>query len=130
MKDKDTLPRKIAAAGGIMITLSGLLNLALGIQIGAIYYYPYPGGKMGHVGMIAGLIAAAIGLAILLGLPRLYTASSRRLRVLGGALTPILGHAGAVFGALYVGTLGVFLCYLSGIWLLFIYLKDSQPEEK
>lgn len=126
----DVLPRKIASAGGICIILSGLLNLILGIQIKAIYYYPYPGGKMGHVGIIAGLIAAVIGLGILLGLPRLYEASSRQLRILGGILTPILGHAGAVFGALYIGTLGVFLSYLAGIWLLFIYLKEPQGEQE
>lgn len=127
---KDKTPRKVAASGGIMIMLSGITNLILGIQIGAIYYYPYPGGKMGHVGIIAGIIALVIGLAILLGLPRLYDAHARQLRVLGGVLTPVLGHAGAVFGALYVGTLGVFLSYLAGIWLLIIYLKSPKTEEK
>ncbi len=127
---KDTTPRKIAASGGIMIILSGITNLILGIQIGAIYYYPYPGGKMGHVGIIAGIIAIVIGLAILLGLPRLYQSHSRQLRILGGVLTPVLGHAGAVFGALYVGTVGVFLSYLAGIWLLIIYLKSPKTEEK
>ena len=85
---------------------------------------------MGHVGIIAGIIALVIGLAILLGLPRLYEAHSRQLRVLGGVLTPVLGHAGAVFGALYVGTVGVFLSYLAGIWLLIIYLKSPKTEEK
>ena len=125
---KYTLPRKIAAASGVLITLSGLLNLILGIQIGAAYYYPYPGGKMGHVGVIAGVIAVGIGLAMLLGLPRLYKAPSRGLRILGGILTFVLGHAGAVFGALYVGTAGVILSYLSGIWLLIIYLKELRQE--
>lgn len=127
---KDSTPRKIAAAGGIMIILSGITNTILGIQIGAIYYYPYPGGRMGHVGIIAGIIATAIGLMILLGLPRLYKAQIHRLKILGGVLTLILGHAGAVFGALYVGTLGVFLCYLSGIWLLFIYYLQKSPSEE
>lgn len=125
---KDSLPRKIAVAGGVLITLSGLLNLVLGVQIGAAYYYPYPGGKMGHVGIIAGVIAVGIGLAMLLGLPRLYEAPSRGLRIVGAVLTFVLGHAGAVFGALYVGTAGVILSYLSGIWLLVIYLKKLQQE--
>ena len=124
----DALPRKIAADGGVFITLSGFLNLVLGIQIGAVYYYPYPGGKMGHVGIIAGVIAVGIGLAILLALPRLYDAPSRGLRILGAVLTFILGHAGAVFGALYVGSVGVILSYLSGIWLLVIYLNKLQQE--
>lgn len=125
---KDIIPRKIAAGGGVLIFLSGLLNLILGIQIGAAYYHPYPGGKMGHVGVIAGMIAVGIGLAMLLGLPHLYDSPLRGLRILGGGLTFVLGHAGAVFGALYVGTAGVMLSYLSGIWLLVIYLKKLQQE--
>ena len=95
---KDNIPRKIAAAGGIFITLSGILNLILGIQIGVL---------------------------IIFTLPLLYKKQDRRLQILGGLLTVILGHAGAVFGALYVGTVGVILCYVEGIWLLIIYLKSS-----
>jgi len=124
MNMKDNIARKIAAAGGIFITLSGILNLVLGIQIGALHYYPYPGGKMGHVGITAGLAAIGIGLVILFVLPRLYQHPDRRLRILGGTLTFILGHAGAVFGALYVGTIGVTLCYVGGIWLLILNLKN------
>ena len=127
---KEALPRKITTAGGVFITLGGLLNLALGIQVGAVYYDPYPGGKMGHVGIIAGVIAIGIGLAILLGLPHLFGSPKRNWQIVGGILTPILGHAGAVFGALYVGTLGVILSYLGGIWLLVIYLKGSPTERK
>jgi hypothetical protein len=121
----ENIPRKIAAAGGIFITLSGILNLILGIQIGALHYYPYPGGKMGHVGITAGVAAILLGVLIAFALPLLYEKQDRRLRILGGFLTVILGHAGAVFGALYVGTVGVILCYLGGIWLMVIYLKSS-----
>jgi len=117
-------PRKIAASGGIFIILSGILNLVLGIQIGALHYYPYPGGKMGHVGITAGLAAIGIGLVIIFLLPRLYDHADKRLRIIGSVLTFVLGHAGAVFGALYVGTVGVFLSYLGGIWLLVTFLKD------
>ena len=123
---QNTLPRKISAAGGILITLSGILNLILGIQIGALHYDPYPGGKMGHVGITAGLAAIGIGLLIILALPRLDQHQDRKVRILGAFLTFILGHAGAVFGALYVGTAGVILCYLGGIWLLTIFLKQSK----
>jgi len=112
--------------GGIFITLSGILNLVLGIQIGALHYYPYPGGKMGHVGITAGLVAILIGIFIILALPLLYTHHDKRLRILGGLLTIFLGHAGAVFGALYVGTIGVILAYIGGIWLLIIHLKKSN----
>jgi len=118
---------KIAAAGGgAFITLSGILNLILGIQIGALHYVPYPGGKMGHVGITAGLAAIATGLVMLLALPRLYQQPDKKLRILGSILTFVLGHAGAVFGALYVGTIGVILAYISGIWLLVINLKKSN----
>jgi hypothetical protein len=127
---RDALPRKITVAGGVLITLSGILNTILGIQIRAIYYDPYPGGKMGHVGIIAGLIAVVIGLIILLGLPILYNSPHNRWRVIAGFLTPVLGHLGAVFGALYVGTLGVFFCYLAGIWLLVIYLQESKASKE
>lgn len=123
MNIKDSIPRKIAAAGGIFITLSGILNLVLGIQIGALHYYPYPGGKMGHVGITAGLAAFLIGVLITFALPLLYKHQDRRLRILGGLLTVILGHAGAVFGALYVGTVGVILCYVGGIWLLIRFFR-------
>jgi len=47
---KDNTARKIAAAGGIIITLSEILDLVLRIQIGALHNYPYPDGKMGHPG--------------------------------------------------------------------------------
>jgi len=119
-----TLGRKIAAAGGIFILLSGLLNIVLGAQIGALHYYPYLGGKMGHVGITAGIAAVLIGLGILFYLPRLYISDSRKLRILGSVLTMVLGHLGAIFGALYLGTLGVFLCYLAGIWLLINFIQD------
>ena len=102
------------------------INLVLGVQIGALHYYPYPGGKMGHVGITAGLTAIAIGLVMFFALPRLYQHPNRRLRILGSILTFILGHAGSVFGALYVGTIGVFLSYLGGIWLMIIYLKKTD----
>lgn len=121
---KNNAPRKIAATGGIFIILSGILNLALGIQIGALHYYPYPGGKMGHVGITAGFAAILIGLVIIFLLPRLYDHADKRLRIIGSVLTFVLGHVGAVFGALYVGTVGVFLSYLGGIWLLVTFFKD------
>ena len=118
------LPKKIAFIGGLFILLSGILNTILGLQIGAIYYYPYPGEKMGHVGIIAGLIAILIGVGIIYFLPRLYRSEHKRLKILGGILTIVLGHLGAIFGALYVGTVGVLLCYIGGIWLWIGFIRS------
>ena len=124
------IPHRIAAAGGIFIILSGVLNTVLGAQIGALYYDPYPGGRMGHVGIIAGLIAVLIGALILFGIPRLYNRENKKMRILGAILTVILGHLGSVFGALYLGTVGVVLCYLAGIWLLVIGIRNSETLAK
>jgi len=125
----ENIPRKIAAAGGIFITLGGILNLILGIQIGALHYYPYPGGKMGHVGITAGVAAILLGVSIVFALPLLYKHQDRRIRILGGVLTVIRGHTGAVFGALYVGTGGVILCYVGGIWLTIWFFRVPKTGE-
>ena len=127
---ENRIPFKVAATGGIFIILSGLLNFILGVQIDAIYYYPYPGGRMGHVGIIAGLIAILIGALILFFIPRLYSRKEKKLRILGAALTIMLGHLGSIFGALYLGTVGVILCYLAGIWLLVIGIRSSESLTK
>lgn len=110
------IPKRAAAAGGIFIVLSA--------QIGALYYAPYPGGRMGHVGIIAGLVAVLIGALILFFIPRLYNRENKKQRILGAALTILLGHMGSVFGALYIGTVGLVLCYLAGIWLLVIFIRE------
>ena len=125
----NSLPGKITTAGGIFILLSGVLNTVLGLKIGALYYYPYPGGKMGHVGILAGLAAILIGALIIFVIPRLINHRNKRMRILGSILTVILGHLGAVFGALYLGTIGVFLCYLGGIWLLVASLRGQSDAK-
>jgi len=125
------LPGKVIRAGGIFILLSGVLNTVLGMQIGAVYYYPYPGGKMGHVGILAGLAAILIGTLIIFVIPQLINHRNKRVRILGNIITVVLGHLGAVFGALYLGTIGVFLSYLGGIWLLVDSLRcqsDTKPQ--
>lgn len=40
--------------GGLLIAISGAVNIILGAQIGAILYTVYPGGYMGHVGIVDG----------------------------------------------------------------------------
>ena len=116
-------PRKIALVGGALICISGLLNLILGLQIGAMFYEIYLGGKMGHVGIFAGLTAIIIGLVIVFLVVPIYQKSHRGLLVLAGILTIILGHLGGIAGAIYVGTVGVVLCYISGIWILLKSIK-------
>ncbi len=73
---------------------------------------------MGHVGVIAGLIAIVLGITIVFVVVPLYDRRKRWLLALAGLLTIVIGHAGAIAGAIYVGTLGVILCYAAGIWLL------------
>jgi uncharacterized BrkB/YihY/UPF0761 family membrane protein len=112
------IPKRLATLGGVLITISGVVNIVLGASIGAILYDPYPGGKMGHVGIIAGLGAIVIGLVIVFLVIPIYERTNRSVVVLGGVLTIVLGHVGGVAGAIYVGTVGVLLCYIAGIWVI------------
>ncbi len=111
-------PKRLAAVGGALLSASGLVNAVLGARIGALVYDAYPGGRMGHVGVIAGLIAIVLGITIVFVVVPLYDRRKRWLLALAGLLTIVIGHAGAIAGAIYVGTLGVILCYAAGIWLL------------
>lgn len=113
-------PKRIATIGGILLSVSGVVNSVLGARIGALFYDAYPGGKMGHVGVIAGVLAIAIGIIIVFVVVPLYERRKRWLLALAGILTIVLGHAGAVAGAIYVGTVGVALCYIAGISVLVV----------
>jgi len=123
---KLSIPRKLAKIGGILILISGITNTALGIRIGVMYYDIYPGSKMGHVGIIAGIIAILIGLVLILFIVPLYHRKSRGIVLLGGILTIVLGHLGAIAGAIYIGTAGVILCYIAGIWTIIITLMRPK----
>jgi len=61
-------PKLIATIGGILISLSGVVSIILGIKINAPFYDVYPGGKMGHIGILAGVAAVVIGLISIFGL--------------------------------------------------------------
>lgn len=115
---KLNIPKKLALAGGLLIAISGVINAILGLRIGAMFYSVYPGGKMGHVGVLAGLGAAVIGLLIIFFVVPFYRWQKRIPILLAGVFTIVLGHIGAVWGALYVGTVGLLLCYISGFWAL------------
>lgn len=113
-----TTHKKLAAVGGALIFISGIVNALLGLKIGAIFYEVYPGGYFGHVGILAGIGAILIGLIIILGIVRIYESKNRWYILLGGLLTIVVGHIGGIAGAIYVGTVGVVLCYITGVWLI------------
>ncbi|MGB7055870.1 MAG: hypothetical protein WBE28_11170 [bacterium] len=122
------IPRKLAFVGGLLIAISGVVNAILGAQIGAILYDVYPGGNVGHVGIISGIGALLIGLVILIAVLPLYIQQKRTLIALGGILTVVLGHMGAVWGAIYVGTLALLLYYVSGFWLIAAAIIDFDKK--
>ena len=120
------IPKKIATAGGVLISISGIVNAILGARIGALLYDTYPGGRMGHVGIIAGIVAIAIGLVIVFVVVPIYERSYRGLILFGGILTIVLGNVGGIAGAIYIGTVGVVLCYIAGIWLIIAAVRYSN----
>lgn len=122
-------PKRIATIGSVLISISGVVNSVLGAWIGAILYDAYPGGRMGDVGMIAGVAAIAIGLVIRFFVVPLYEQRRRGLVLLGGILTVVLGHVGAIAGAIYIGTVGLVLCYISGIWVIVAAARDRISIE-
>ncbi len=121
-------PKRIATVGGVLLSISGLVNAVLGARIGVLVYDAYPGGRMGHVGVIAGVAAIVIGIVIVFLVVPLFERRNRALLALGGLLTIVLGHAGAIAGAIYVGTLGVILCYIAGVWMLVIAARGVNTR--
>jgi len=118
--------KRIAQLGGLLIFISGVVNLLLAIQVGAIIYEIYPGGRMGHVGIVSGIVAMAMGVLIVhvaaprLGLAEASAQASDRKRWRSGAfLVFALGLLGAITGALYVGTAGMVLCCVAAGWAFF-----------
>ncbi len=106
----------LALTGGILIVASGLVNILIGGRAGYMLYQPDPGGVFGHVWIWAGVTAIVIG-SILIWISK-HESASAPAKVVVGILTVVLGHLGAMAGALLVGTAGVLLCYITGIWLI------------
>ena len=123
------IPSKIAKVGGVLISISGVANAILGMRIGATFYDAYPGGKMGHVGVIAGVAAVVIGLIILFLIIPIYKKKNRLLVLSGGVLTIVFGHIGGIAGAIYVGTAGVVLCYTAGVWVIVAVVRGLRRRE-
>ena len=118
--------KRIAQLGGLLIFISGVVNLLLGIQVGAVIYEIHPGGRMGHVGIVSGIVAMMIGVLIVhVAAPLLgrtgdaAQALDRGRRRRGALLVFGLGLLGAITGALYIGTAGMVLCCLAAGWALF-----------
>ena len=126
---KHRTPKRIVVLGGILIIVSGVANSILGLKIGATFYEAYPGGNMGHVGIIAGLIAILIGLLIVFIIVPLVERPGRITQFMVGLLTIVIGHLGGVAGAIYVGTAGVALCYVGGIWLIVLSLRKPRIRD-
>lgn len=120
--------RKIALAGGILISASGIVSIWLGGRAGYLLYEPDPGGLFGHVGILAGTAAVLIGCALCWIAHREPRSPLAKLAI--GLLTAILGHLGAIAGALLVGTAGVLLCYVAGIWLIVDGLRQWRQQHR
>ena len=122
--------KRIAQLGGIFVFISGVVNLLLGVQVGAVFYEIYPGGRLGHVGIVSGMVAMVLGVLIVhVAAPRLSgvgdtaEAPDRGRRRNGALLVFAFGLLGAITGALYVGTIGMALCCVAAGWALFA--KDT-----
>ncbi len=122
--------KRIAQLGGLLIFISGVVNLLLGVQVGAVFYEIYPGGRLGHVGIVSGIAAMVMGVLIVhVAAPRLSgdedaaETPDRKRRRNGALMVFALGLLGAITGALYVGTAGMALCCVAAGWALF--RKDS-----
>jgi hypothetical protein len=122
--------KRIAQLGGLLIFISGVVNLLLGIQVGAVFYEIYPGGRLGHVGIVSGLVAIVMGVLLVhVAAPRLGRAGDTsqefggelgpRRRKRGAVLVFSLALMGSITGALYVGTAGMALCCVAAGWAFF-----------
>jgi TM2 domain-containing membrane protein YozV len=54
--------------------------------------------------------------------------SSSLKTILAGIIIIIAGHLGAVAGAMLIGTAGVLLCYIAGIWNIVSGIKHVVKE--
>jgi len=112
------IPRKLTMIGGALIIASGVVSLVVALTFGAVLYEVDPNGLFGHVGIVAGIVAMAIG-AFLFWFGCLERNTTGRL-ILAGVVTIVFGHLGAIAGALLIGTAGVLCCYVAGIWFFIL----------
>jgi len=121
MKIRKNTPKSILLIGASLILLSGIVSLVISIPNGAIYNDVDPYGIFGHIGIVNGVAAMVIGGFLLWLSRRKYLTPIRT--ILAGILAMVLGHTGAIAGALLVGTTGLILCYISGFWFIVLGIK-------
>jgi hypothetical protein len=112
------MPGGLTSIGGILLAISGVVSLVIALTFGAVLYEVDPNGLFGHVGIVAGLAAMVIG-GFLFWFGRLEHSTTGRL-FLAGLVSIVVGHLGAIAGALLVGTAGLVLCYAAGIWFIIL----------
>ena len=125
---KTKMPGLLTVIGGVLIAGSGIVSLVIALTFGAVFYEVDPNRLFGHVGIFAGVAAMAIG-AFLFFFGRLEQKAPGRL-LLAGVVSIVLGHLGAIAGALLVGTAGVLCCYVAGIWFIVRALRARRLRRK
>ena len=123
---KTQTPVLFTKIGGVLIFLSGIISLVVALTFGAVLYEVDPNGLFGHVGILAGLAAMLIGGFLFWLSSREH--KTRRQLVVAGLLTIVFGHIGAVAGAMLVGTAGVFICYVAGIWFFVLATRYKRQS--
>ena len=122
------IPSRLMRIGGVLIFVSGIVSLVIALTFGAVLYEVDPNGLFGHVGIIAGLLAMAIG-AFLFWFSRREHITPWR-QVFAGIISIVIGHMGAVAGALLIGTAGLLCCYVAGVWFIVIAVLNRIQRDK
>jgi hypothetical protein len=119
---RNIITRKLLLrTGAVLIFLSGIVSLAVSIPAKVVYNGVDPNGLFGHIGIVNGILAMIIG-GFLFWLSR-QVFKNAFLTILSGVLMIVVGHIGAIMGALLVGTAGVLLCYITGFWSIGLGIK-------
>jgi hypothetical protein len=111
----------VLRTGAVLIFLSGIVSIVVSIPIGAVYNGVDPNGLFGHIGIVNGILAMIIG-GFLFWLSR-QVLKNALLILVSGILMVVVGHLGAVMGAMLVGTAGAILCYAAGFWSIGLGIK-------
>ena len=122
------MPGGLTAIGGILLVISGIVSLAIALTFGAVFYEVDPNGVFGRVGILAGLAAMVIG-GFLFWFGRLDHPTTGRL-FLAGLVSILVGHLGAIAGALLIGTAGLLCCYVAGFWFLILGMINLTRRGK
>jgi len=125
---KTKMPGLLTTIGGALIASSGIVSLVVALTFGAVFYEVDPNGLFGHVGIVAGVAAMAIG-AFLFWFGHFEHRTAGRL-LLAGAVSIVLGHLGAIAGALLIGTAGVLCCYVAGVWFIVRAIRIRRLSRK